>query len=171
MSPVQGRDLGEWRSLVQWSGSLSKSVQWINLQDGDEAKAERAALQAEMAVTIHDWPDAHSQYDLDDVAARIAALDLVISVGGVAAHLGGALGVPGWVLVRQEDEWRWLADGDSTLWYSSVRLFRSGSPEKPTKPLETLRDELLKRLELPAEEQRMRSLGRPHWSLSGQATF
>ena len=82
------------------------------------------------------------------------------------------MGVQGWVLVRQEDEWALaLADGDATLWYSSVRLFRSGGLESLKKPLETLRDELLKRLELPAEEQRMRSLGRPHWSLSGQAGF
>ncbi len=163
-------DLAEWRSLVQWSGSLGKNVRWINLQDGDAARAERAALQTDMGIAIHDWPNAQSQYDLDDVAARIAALDLVISVGGVPAHLAGALGVPGWVVVRQEDEWRWLAgvgptgdsSGDSTPWYSSVRLFRSGGPENSKKPLESLRDELLKRLELPAEEQRMRSMPRPH---------
>jgi hypothetical protein len=78
--------------------------------------------------------------------------------------LGGALGVPGWVLLRQEDEWRWLAEGESTLWYPSVRLFRSRSSSRATKPIESLRDELLKRLENPAEEQRMRSVGRPHWS-------
>jgi tetratricopeptide (TPR) repeat protein len=158
-------NLGDWRSLVQWSGSLGKSVQWINLQDGQGATAERATLQNEMGVTIHDWSDAQSQYDLDDVAARIAALDLVISAGGVPAHLGGALGLPGWVVVRPEDEWRWLGNGDATPWYPSVRLFHSEGPKTSIKPMECLRDELLKRLEHPAEEQRMRSTPHPHWGI------
>jgi len=163
-------EFGEWRALVQLGGYLSNGVHWINLQDGPDAKVERAAIQTELGIAIHDWPDAQSQYDLDDMAARIAALDLVISIGGVPAHLAGSLGVQGWVLVRQADEWRWLAGenstGDSTPWYSSVRQFRVGQPASAMKPIAVLRDELLKPMSLPAEEERMRSIGSPHWSLN-----
>jgi tetratricopeptide (TPR) repeat protein len=163
-STGRGTASDDWRSLVRWSSALSNRVQWINLQDGTEAKAQRAALQTELAATIYDWPDAHAQYDVDDVAARIAALDLMISIEGVPAHLAGALGVPAWVLVRREDGWRWLSDGDTTPWYSSVRLFRSGGRTDAINPIASLRDELLKRMDRPAEEQRMRSIGRPHWN-------
>ena len=89
---------------------------------------------------------------------------------GVPAHLAGGLGVPGWVLVRQADGWRWLAGEnsteDSTPWYSSIRLFRSGMPAGAIKPIAILRDELLKQMAIPAEENGMRSIGSPHWNLN-----
>ncbi len=172
VSTGNGANVAEWRSLVQWGRGLSNDVQWINLQDGPNANVERAAIQAELGIAIHDWPDAQSQYDLDDLAARIAALDLVICADGAPAHLAGGLGVPAWVLVRQADEWRWLAGQnstkestrDSTPWYSSLRLFHAGMPAGAIQPIAILRDELLKQMAIPAEENGMRSISSPHWN-------
>lgn len=54
----------------------------------------------------------------------IAALDLVITVQTAVAHVGGALGVPTWVLVPQAPTTvRWLPEHGRTPWYRSVRLF------------------------------------------------
>lgn len=67
----------------------------------------------------------------DDVlqAARvIRALDLVITVDSMPAHLAGALGVPVWTLLIHEPDWRWMLDRDDSPWYPTMRLFRQPAP-------------------------------------------
>lgn len=62
-------------------------------------------------------------------AARVArALDLVISVDSMPAHLAGALGVPVWTLLHSEADWRWMEDRDDSPWYPTMRLFRQPRP-------------------------------------------
>lgn len=64
----------------------------------------------------------------DDVcltAARMRALDLVVSVDTMAAHLAGALGVPCVTLLREACDWRWGEAGERTPWYPSMRLLRT----------------------------------------------
>jgi hypothetical protein len=62
--------------------------------------------------------------DLDGFAAKIAALDLVISVDNSTVHMAGSLGVPVWTLLPFNCDWRWMKDWEDTPWYTSVRLFR-----------------------------------------------
>ena len=62
--------------------------------------------------------------DFCDTAAVIANCDLVISSDSSVAHLAGAMGVPTWVALRWIPEWRWGLEGNSTAWYSSLKLFR-----------------------------------------------
>jgi FkbM family methyltransferase len=57
-------------------------------------------------------------------AAAIKALDLVITVDTSVAHLAGALGVPTWLLLSFDPDFRWGLTGDRTIWYDSVRIFR-----------------------------------------------
>jgi hypothetical protein len=57
-------------------------------------------------------------------AQFMRALDLVISVDSMPAHLAGALGVPVWTLLHHEPDWRWMSHGDRTPWYPKMRLFR-----------------------------------------------
>lgn len=66
--------------------------------------------------------------DFSDVAGLIANLDLVLSVDTSIAHLAGALGVPVWVFLPWNAEWRWETDRADTPWYESARLFRQSSP-------------------------------------------
>jgi ADP-heptose:LPS heptosyltransferase len=61
---------------------------------------------------------------LDDTAAIVAELDLVISVDTSIAHLAGALGRPLWVLLPFAPGWRWLLGSDESPWYPTARLFR-----------------------------------------------
>lgn len=58
------------------------------------------------------------------LAAVIQQLDLVITVDTLAAHLAGALGVPGWVLLQYAADWRWMTERNDSPWYPSLRLFR-----------------------------------------------
>ncbi len=105
-----------WRGIFAVPG-----VQFVNLQYGETA-AEIAAQ--ELGAIIDDPPDGDPLVDLDAFAAKIAALDLVISVGNATVHLAGALGVRAWAALPKVPGWRWQIAGRQSPWYSSVRLFR-----------------------------------------------
>lgn len=62
--------------------------------------------------------------DFSQTAAAIANLDLVICNDTSLAHLAGAMGIPCWVLLPYEVNWRWHTDLSVCDWYDSVKLFR-----------------------------------------------
>lgn len=62
--------------------------------------------------------------DFADTAALIANLDLVIAVDTSVAHLAGSLGVPVWILLPRDPDWRWLTGREDSPWYPSARLVR-----------------------------------------------
>lgn len=66
--------------------------------------------------------------NFEDSATIISGLDLIITVDTALVHLAGAMGVPCWVLLPYNCDWRWLLEGETTEWYESVRLFRQTSP-------------------------------------------
>ncbi|MEJ2646757.1 MAG: tetratricopeptide repeat protein, partial [Gammaproteobacteria bacterium] len=110
--------LEQWRDLLSLAGT-----HWINVQYGD-CHEELAHAQTQLGVEIHHWEDADPLRDLDDFAAQIAALDLVISIDNSTVHLAGALGVEVWTLQPHAPDWRWLAAGSDCHWYPSLRHFR-----------------------------------------------
>jgi hypothetical protein len=62
--------------------------------------------------------------DLQDTAAIMRNLDLVIVSDSAPAHLAGALGVPTWVALAQAADWRWLLERSDSPWYPTMRLYR-----------------------------------------------
>jgi hypothetical protein len=66
----------------------------------------------------------HAIGDFADTAGLMANLDLIISVDTAAAHLGGALGLPVWLLLSSAPDFRWMLDREDSPWYPSMRLFR-----------------------------------------------
>jgi len=128
--------------LVNWIDILSQSnCHFVNLQYGS-AKTELATLQAETGIHVHDWAEGDPLVDQDAFAAKLAALDLVISVGNATAHLAGALSVPTWNLLPKVPGWRWNLTGEQSLWYPSVRLFRQSEAGDWTSVLAQVADEL-----------------------------
>jgi hypothetical protein len=57
-------------------------------------------------------------------ARTMRALDLVVTVDSMPAHLAGALGVPVWTLLHADADWRWMEGRDDSPWYPTMRLFR-----------------------------------------------
>lgn len=64
--------------------------------------------------------------DLDAQAAQIAAMDRVISISSVAAHLAGALGKPVDLLYPSEIAllWYWFDGRSDSPWYPSMTIHR-----------------------------------------------
>lgn len=110
-------------TLKQWIPLFKKNAFFINLQYG-ECSDDLQQLEESTGIHIYDWDDADPLTDLDNQAAQIAELDLVISFSNAAVHLAGALGTPTWILLPHNSEFRWMLDRNDSPWYSSVRLFR-----------------------------------------------
>ena len=132
--------------LALWDPILSvPGPVWIDLQYGDCAD-ERAAARARLGVTVHHDPSVDQMASLDDFAAQVAALDLVITTSNTTAHMAGALGVETWLLLPHMPDWRWQATGEDSLWYPRTRLFRQPSPGDWRTPIESVAAALRGRL-------------------------
>jgi len=105
-----------------FDSALPDDVRWVSLQHGSRRKDWLKFCQSSSATVSH-FPEVFGS-DLDELAAMIAALDLVIAPSGFQAHLAAALGVPCWVVLPQECDWRWHLSKHDSPWYPSVRLFR-----------------------------------------------
>ena len=97
-------------------------IRWISLQYGDPSWLENQGAAARVLLVIDRSVDQFR--DIDDFAAQISAIDLVITIDNSTAHLAGALGIPTWVLLPLAADWRWLQSREDSPWYPSVRLFR-----------------------------------------------
>jgi len=80
---------------------------------------------------------------LNQTAARILELDLVISVDTMVAHLAGALGRPVWTLLHADCDWRWGTGRSDCVWYPTMRLFRQARANDWATVVEELRVALL----------------------------
>ncbi len=67
--------------------------------------------------------------DFADSAALLANVDLLITVDSAPAHLAGGMGIPVWLLLPFNPDWRWLTKREDSPWYPSMRLFRQPQPK------------------------------------------
>ena len=110
--------------LEQWTTLLNiPGINFISLQYGDHAD-ELAHVAKTTGAIIHNWQDSDPLIDMDDFAAKIAALDLVISIDNSTIHMAGALGIQTWALLPFVAEWRWMLDRTDSPWYPTLKLFR-----------------------------------------------
>ena len=91
------------------------NVRWVSLQY-DERPPDGLSPRIDQPA-IADWLD---------TAAILANLDLVVTVDTGVAHLGGAMGIPTWVMLPGRCSWPFLLSRDDSPLYPSVRLFRNG---------------------------------------------
>ena len=140
---------------IVWSGSSWDPERWIPFHD----------LRPLLNMTCVEWwsmqggPTPSSQFhphlrqlggqnsgSLVDFAASIQALDLLITVDTLAAHIAGALGKEVWVLLKKQADWRWMQDRSDSPWYPSMRLFRQQEAGDWASVLTTVQSELTRRL-------------------------
>jgi hypothetical protein len=80
--------------------------------------------------------------DVMATAAIINALDLVVTVDTMVAHLAGALGRPTWLLLKHDPDWRWSPQRGASDWYPTTRLYVQPEPRDWATPLARLRKDL-----------------------------
>lgn len=122
-------------------GALTQArpeAQWICLQYGDVAEDLARARSA--GIELHYWPE--SIKVLDDFAALITALDLVITVCNTTVHYAGALNRPVWIMAPRIPEWRYGLHSEVLPWYPSSRIVRQSEAENWQGVLDTLRGRL-----------------------------
>ena len=67
---------------------------------------------------VTDWSSLLT--DFQATAYILRQLDLVISVDTAVAHLAGALGIPTWLLLPANADFRWLRSKSDSPWYPGV---------------------------------------------------
>ncbi|MEX0923275.1 MAG: tetratricopeptide repeat protein [Rhodovibrionaceae bacterium] len=116
--------LADWLPILR-----ARDANFVNLQYGD-CTEEIANLNSEHGIAVYDDPEVDSFVSLDDFAAQVAAMDLVISVSNTTVHMAGALGVETWAMIPagRGAYWFWFPEKESSPWYPSVRLYRQEDP-------------------------------------------
>lgn len=110
-----------WRPILQTPGCNFVSLQYGDI-DADIARAKR-----EIGVDIYVDDDVSAINSLEQSAAQISAVDLVISISNATIHFAGACGVETWMLLGYTPLWHWFLNREDTLWYNSVRCIRCAS--------------------------------------------
>ena len=110
--------------LEYWTPVLSQpDCCFINLQYGD-VESELTRFESDTNLNIYQDHEINPLVNLDDFAAQISALDLVISTSNTTVHIAGAVGQRVWTLLPHISYWRWLKDVEDALWYQRMKLFR-----------------------------------------------
>ncbi len=95
-------------------------ISFYSLQTGEDAQVKQLCTYDNVHAFDHlDAPGAFM-----DTAALMQQLDLVITVDTSIAHLAGALGVPGWIMLPHAGDFRWFSNRSDSPWYPSIKLFR-----------------------------------------------
>jgi len=109
--------------LAQLSPLLQRGdIFGVSLQYGDHADLEKQSSTAQVPLFIDREVDQFQ--DMDLFAAQVAAMDLVITIDNSTAHLAAALGVPVWLMIPFDRDWRWLQARADSPWYPTMRIFR-----------------------------------------------
>ncbi len=86
----------DYASLSQWQPIFAaRGVHFVNLQY-DECRDELDRARREFGVALHHFPEVDMFDDLDETAALMNALDLVISAPTAVSAQAAALGLPCW---------------------------------------------------------------------------
>ncbi|MFT9416986.1 tetratricopeptide repeat protein [Acetobacter sp.] len=100
-------------------------INLISLQKGPYAEQ---MMDPPEGMVLYDPTD--NLHTLDDTAALIMGLDVVVTVDTSVVHLAGALGKPVLLMDRYDNCWRWLHGREDTPWYPTLRIIRQTTPRQ-----------------------------------------
>ena len=122
-TPLTGQ-VGRSLRIDLLEGLAGPSVKLVSIQRSAPEEEIRSAVKS--GLLAGHWPPALD--DLDEAAALLSALDLVVSVDNYNVQLAGALGLKTWALLPFAPHWRYGLAQDRMSWYPAVRLIRQASP-------------------------------------------
>jgi len=178
---VKGTRSDSYTALSDWVEIFKvPGVSFVNLQYG-ECAAELLATETQSGVKIHNFKDIDLKDQLDDVAALMSVLDVVIAPDNTVGAIAGALNIPVLQFVPSK---YWSCHGkDYHPWYPSAHLFFRPWDQDWAATMRAVATELRRRsrqkaLEGPAvgitaerEQHILRErVGRAAWFISGKQT-
>ena len=139
-----------YTTLDQWGPIFStQGLHFINLQY-DECRSELNQAKAQFSMPLHAFTEIDMYNNLDETAALIQALDLVISAPTAVSTIAAALGVDTWVMSYGTT---WEAHGtDHTPWFPTLKYFNRTWNHTWDETIELLADQLKLRTRLLSTE-------------------
>jgi len=114
-----------------------KGIRFIDLQYETKNNLvktahEKKELLKNQSIKIEEYKDIDKLDDIDGLTALIENCDIVVTASNVTAHIAGALGKKTFLFVpfSQGRLWYWEEEGDQSIWYPSVKIFRAESADK-----------------------------------------
>jgi len=118
---------------------LSPEIDWISLQK-DPSPEETETLKK--TTKINNLGDVFT--DFAETGAICKSMDAILSVDTSIAHLGGALGVPVFLLLPYIADARWFLDRNDSPWYPNTNIFRQTPHRDWTRPIQEANREIIK---------------------------
>ena len=112
---------------------------WISVQRLP-APGEADAFARASGAPLHDASAMND--DLEEALALVSVLDDYVGVSNTNTHLRASAGRGGRVLIVWPPEWRWLAEGERSPWFGSMRLYRQARDGDWSAALAALRADL-----------------------------
>jgi tetratricopeptide (TPR) repeat protein len=116
-------------------------IDFVDLQYGD-TKKEKKEFKDKFGHELIEMTEIDNFNDISKLAALINACDFVITTSNVTAHLAGALNKKTYLILpfTEGKIWYWGVNEDSSLWYPSIKIFRSEDFEDWKNPINNLID-------------------------------
>jgi hypothetical protein len=137
---AKGERALSYSRLTQWGELFGiAGIEWVNLQY-DECEAELQEAEAKFGVKIHRYPEVDMFDDLDETAALMRGLDLVISAPTTVSILSAALGVNTWQMFYGV---HWQHFGlERSPWYAKLITYSRSWQESWDEVLGRIADDL-----------------------------
>ncbi len=121
-----------WQGNALYEHDLLRSIRLTELEkalretglalDLYSLQRDEGVEQLSEVATVTDL--SHKFADWEETAAAIMQMDLVISTCTSVVHLAAALGKRTWLLCPLNTYYVWISPGETSPWYSNLRLFR-----------------------------------------------
>lgn len=127
--------------LPHWKAILANSDAEFYCLQHDIEKSEEKFLDGMHSVTsISSIAENRS---IEELCSLISRLGLVITVDNTVAHLAAGLGIETWCLIPFSPDWRWGIEGETSIWYQNLFLYRQAKYKNWQKTLEKVEADLL----------------------------
>jgi len=117
-------------TYLKW---YSKFLSDKNMQVFSFMKDRRARIYVNNPVEV-DFSEGFADYKITDLSDKMMNalttaklfdnIDVLVTVDTFVAHLAGSCGVPTYIIIGDNPDWRWGRQGETTEWYPTVRLVR-----------------------------------------------
>ena len=144
------KDIGITKSLnlIDLSPLLSiENVVFVSLQYGSTAD-EIEFVEKNIGIKIHTIDGLDIFNDIDGLVSLISLCDLVVTTSNITAHLTGAIGKKGMVLMpfSKGKIWYWHSGVGPSLWYPSLELVSQSQMNDWTDPINKCKEWVLGQL-------------------------